>query len=513
MQHLKLNIIGIMFLLLGLSKNLAAQNTIALWKSTCNCGVAEMIIQDDNQNSFVITDGSVGTPRVLKLSKSGQLKLNQSYLPQGYLYMRYTNSFYKSGFVYLAGYADSFPLSNRMFLMKIDTSGTLINQVVIDSVAAYRLSGIKSAPFYNYGFYLDQQNNIHVGYTKADPNFFYTYSLLKLDLNFNLISHFEELLSFSASAGPFYVNKNGSVYYSITSAFNKLNSNYTSIDWSYPLANYANANMITEDTSGNPVFIKYEAGAVPAPVTTVVRLIDNGLNYTLSYENTLNAGTKDLDLIIADTVENTFYVGGNDNSTNPYSRFVSKHDILSGAEIWSDSAQDGQAIFDMEFDLNGKLVTSGGGTDYHLWFYNNLGVVTGSIVYDGPCGANDAVAAFTFSDDNRIIVTGSACENSNNTSYATTLKYINPNTTTSLTETVIDVHQIFIYPNPASDRIYFSANVYVSAMELTDATGRVIQITLEKDQSFSVSTLASGIYFLRILNANGNLIVKKIIKE
>lgn len=151
-----------------------------------------MIINDPHNNSYVVTDGAFGLPAVMKISPTGQTKFNNTYLPPGYSQMWFLNSFYHDGYVYLAGYVDSIiNVTQRMMLLKIDTLGTVVTQVMVDSVSAAPITGIKSAPFYNYGFYLDQQEHIHLGFIKHDANWSSTsFSFLKLDLNFNLLADY-----------------------------------------------------------------------------------------------------------------------------------------------------------------------------------------------------------------------------------------------------------------------------------------------------------------------------------
>jgi hypothetical protein len=69
---------------------------------------------------------------------------------------------------------------------------------------------------------------------------------------------------------------------------------------------------------------------------------------------------------------------------------------------------------------------------------------------------------------------------------------------------------IYIYPNPARDKIWISSPVAVQAL-LTNAQGSVLIETIH-EPSMDIKNIANGIYFLRINDKNGNRIkVEKLI--
>lgn len=488
-----------------------AQNTPSLWKHTCNCGSSEMIVADSSDNVYVFTDASLNDPHIIKLKPNGQAEFNNTYVPNGYSAMRFTNSFYKNGSLFVAGYADSTSKPDRMFLMQIDTNGILQNQIIVDSVAAYRLSWFKSTPYYSYGFMLDNQDNIHVGFYKQTPSFITSYSFLKFDLSFNLISQYEEVLPFIASTGPFYVNKAGNVFYSYTGTLNKLDNNYTAIQWSHSFGNYSTTKMISEDSSGNPIFIQTDPNVFPAPVTYLVKLIDNGSSYSLGYNQSVDSSQSNLYHLVSDTVNNYLYLSGTNNSTFPYRRYVSKYDAANANFKWIDSTMDGQFITDMILDNDQNLIVTGGGTDYHVWFYDSLGYNFANIIYDGPCGANDMAMAQAIINNNYIILTGSACENASNISYATTLKYINPNSVVGTNEFDISLNEAVFFPNPATDIIHFTKSAI--KIEVMDVAGRNISFSKIDPTTIDISTLSSGVYFLKMINKDKTIAVGKFVKQ
>ena len=81
--------------------------------------------------------------------------------------------------------------------------------------------------------------------------------------------------------------------------------------------------------------------------------------------------------------------------------------------------------------------------------------------------------------------------------------------TTSLNE-ALNLPIINIYPNPTSDKIYFSIQTYI---QLTDVTGQII-IDKKNVDSIDIANQPTGIYFLILMNNNGQVIQRnKIVKE
>jgi len=74
--------------------------------------------------------------------------------------------------------------------------------------------------------------------------------------------------------------------------------------------------------------------------------------------------------------------------------------------------------------------------------------------------------------------------------------------------------EIMIYPNPANEMVYVSANSKIQQIELINHEGRVVkQQNVNSNQvTFNVSDVASGIYGIRITSPN-QLTTKKIVIE
>ena len=79
-------------------------------------------------------------------------------------------------------------------------------------------------------------------------------------------------------------------------------------------------------------------------------------------------------------------------------------------------------------------------------------------------------------------------------------------------------NQITIYPNPAKERIFIETPFHIESVEITDLSGRnffsstINNEVSEQNQSLNVSSLPTGIYFVKIMTDKG-LIVKKVVKE
>lgn len=70
---------------------------------------------------------------------------------------------------------------------------------------------------------------------------------------------------------------------------------------------------------------------------------------------------------------------------------------------------------------------------------------------------------------------------------------------------------ISIYPNPSNDLIYIKGNV--AACEIYDIVGKMLKKATTDVEEISVKDLESGIYMMRVLTENGNVITEKIIKK
>ena len=76
-----------------------------------------------------------------------------------------------------------------------------------------------------------------------------------------------------------------------------------------------------------------------------------------------------------------------------------------------------------------------------------------------------------------------------------------------------ELSSLTIFPNPAKDKIFFKSNNSIDAISVLDINGRTI-ISFKNDvvDEVDVSSLNSGMYFIRIESSSGN-ITKKFIKN
>ena len=73
---------------------------------------------------------------------------------------------------------------------------------------------------------------------------------------------------------------------------------------------------------------------------------------------------------------------------------------------------------------------------------------------------------------------------------------------------------ISIYPNPAKTviNIKYLNEVQIEEVQIIDASGKVVMLQKEKNNSINIKNLPVGIYYLQILS-NGNTTQKKFLKE
>ena len=83
-------------------------------------------------------------------------------------------------------------------------------------------------------------------------------------------------------------------------------------------------------------------------------------------------------------------------------------------------------------------------------------------------------------------------------------------------EKLISDENFRIFPNPASDRLFFEVNIPGKYhVHLYDHNGRLVkQLTgSDKSMNINISELAKGIYFLKLRSQNGETMTKKIVRH
>ena len=80
-------------------------------------------------------------------------------------------------------------------------------------------------------------------------------------------------------------------------------------------------------------------------------------------------------------------------------------------------------------------------------------------------------------------------------------------------ETVIENKEYTVYPNPANDVIFIKGEE-IQFVEIYNSIGmRVISKNVNASESINIADLASGMYFVRILDKKGNISTTKIVKR
>lgn len=80
-------------------------------------------------------------------------------------------------------------------------------------------------------------------------------------------------------------------------------------------------------------------------------------------------------------------------------------------------------------------------------------------------------------------------------------------------ESVEDDSNMEVYPNPANDIIYVKGDI-IQYVEIYNTVGsRVISKNVIDSESINIADLTSGIYFVRIVDKQGNTTTTKIVKR
>jgi hypothetical protein len=84
----------------------------------------------------------------------------------------------------------------------------------------------------------------------------------------------------------------------------------------------------------------------------------------------------------------------------------------------------------------------------------------------------------------------------------------------SSTDNIKNSNLIILYPNPVIDQLHIDSKVAFKQLKIYDQNGKMVlsQNNPQKRDVINVSNLASGIYFMRLLDANGNREVIKWVK-
>ena len=124
-------------------------------------------------------------------------------------------------------------------------------------------------------------------------------------------------------------------------------------------------------------------------------------------------------------------------------------------------------------------------------------IKTKSTLVNGNTFSNTASIYFDF---NSPVVT-----NTTHTSFAT-----------GISELPIK-NNLLLYPNPVTDNvtIRFQNGIPINQIEVTDILGRKVydEQTNLKSKILNLKSLSSGVYFIKLQSRNGEMQVKKIVKQ
>ena len=80
-------------------------------------------------------------------------------------------------------------------------------------------------------------------------------------------------------------------------------------------------------------------------------------------------------------------------------------------------------------------------------------------------------------------------------------------------ESVADNREVMVYPNPAQDVIYVKGED-LQYVEIYNSIGlKVVSKDITDSESISIADLASGVYYVRTIDKNGNVLTNKIVKK
>ena len=69
-----------------------------------------------------------------------------------------------------------------------------------------------------------------------------------------------------------------------------------------------------------------------------------------------------------------------------------------------------------------------------------------------------------------------------------------------------------LYPNPTSGIINIASILSIGSVDVFNELGQLVS-SIKNSSMIDISTLNSGLYFLKIMDSNGHIEIKKVIKE
>lgn len=240
----------------------------------------------------------------------------------------------------------------------------------------------------------------------------------------------------------------------------------------------------------------------------------NGDTLWTRYYNGLAGGEDRFNALAIDKDGNIVVAGktdpDNDTATINFDYLLAKYDA-NGNLVWDttwtySSTSDEVANAVAVNDSNSIFVTGEGNTgsgtmyDFVTLAFDKNQQQTASARYGGPIGASKARCIAV--KGTGVFVAGASTA-TNGFYDAALVRY---DIVSGLTATTND--KLTVFPNPFSDYVtlVFEKEMYDADLQLLDATGKLMQnYRVEGAKTFTLhrNNLAAGVYFLRMLNANG----------
>ncbi len=510
---------GLISTLLFLATLVSAQ--IPTWKHQFNWGTPKFLHVDQFDNTYIITD--LLPDRFLKLSPGGTQVYNKAMTPNGYELRILAAVLDTNTSTMLVGGIVNWQNKNRFAIAKLDlVSGDFLN-FAIDTV-------FWASPFYLLGnpqltLSVDEQGNI---YLMGAGDYEYNFFLKTLSLKFN--AQFEEVASY---LDPVYqpdipltgvVAKDGSVFYN--GGFydpSSVNKHYIekavlgqadTVQWRHYIPDWQYVMSMKLLPDGDLLLLINERQSNNIYRSLVSRVHDLGTSAETVW--TTEAPMMDAEFydLYYDAPQNKVYAAGSYflgealDLNKLYTGFVCLN-ASTGAIQWSyeNTAGGRYTLGHVETDTTGRLWAVGSSnfnnydTDYWVGYFTPDAQLVDAINYHGNCpNENESAFDFAFRKDQKIIVTGSACESLSSSNYTTTLLYDSIPPLVS-TQTPLEKPAISVAPNPVSDILSLTTDLEGAYdYQLMDIYGKCClkgQIT-DSETSISVAAVPSGLYLLYV---------------
>jgi len=154
-------------------------------------------------------------------------------------------------------------------------------------------------------------------------------------------------------------------------------------------------------------------------------------------------------------------------------------------------------------EYNGKVYfgADDGSNGNEVWVTDGTTVGT-EIISDIYSGTNDSNPSFLTVANNTLFFRARKSDGYE------LYKYIDP----ALSINEFELNNIKLYPNPASNNITIDSKTKIDSVEIFDALGKSVLVFNESLSTYSINSLNSGLYFVKI-NGEGKEITKKLIKN